>query len=464
MQPEMHEQACSIWFWRVVSFHDNHDLFIDSERALAEVSCTFSPVSLPITLAITRVTYPSCSEFGVHSSEYQSCCSCPLHFSAMPKRKQGVEQFLDLEASGPRETASRSVSNNFRFDRIGNANNLRSAPTTSEVTLSERLARAARTKQQRIAREAAARRSQEEYEAQIALDAAQDEDFTGEFSVTIVQGGRNIDVEKWFPLVEKFLYTKTEAGIVAVEKGSRLEHLHFQCLMKGHFKSAATLNYALKSFLGWNNAATKAKNGNIRCVTLKQVGESAWFPMIGYCWKDCDHNYFRVAMHNISDEDVVQGKLENAKYGAGPMKHKCELTNRNVYSRAKTFRDSFMRDRPQDFVGTLTQMMRTGMFVPSASFVVPYTGKGIDEERGEHLWKIINEPEDATEDDIRDIFMSKPTKPFMSSDPIRRVSRSQPQNPERDFASFSEICGEQLEDVQRIRRAKALSSCPAQSI
>ena len=73
----------------------------------------------------------------------------------MPKRKQGAEHFLDLEASGPRESLRQTRQlNDFRFDSTGNANNLKSAPTTSEVTLGERLARAARTQQQRIAREA----------------------------------------------------------------------------------------------------------------------------------------------------------------------------------------------------------------------------------------------------------------------------------------------------------------------
>lgn len=60
--------------------------------------------------------------------------------------------------------------------------------------------------------------------------------------------------------------------------------------------------------------------------------------MIGrYCLKDTKAEHFDVAMKNISDEDVVEGKTLHAIYGRSDLKSQVILMHKNVTDRMYTW-------------------------------------------------------------------------------------------------------------------------------
>lgn len=107
-------------------------------------------------------------------------------------------------------------------------------------------------------------------------------------------------------------------------------------------------------------------------------------------------------LHNITEEDVRLGHAEYLKYGAGSLKKKTGLTQRNIWEKALLFIELHLQDGPLrglNFQQTLLEMMRTGKYFP-CGWLSAYGGKGLNHERAAAQWRLMTSPQTARPEDI----------------------------------------------------------------
>eukprot|EP00961_Rhodomonas_salina_P283896 3836789-Rhodomonas_salina.1 len=68
--------------------------------------------------------------------------------------------------------------------------------------------------------------------------------------------------------------------------------------------------------MGWIDEAHTPRNKHIRTVTLKQTGVHTRLGMIGYVQKDREELWFRLFVHELTDNDLRSGREEYALWGA----------------------------------------------------------------------------------------------------------------------------------------------------
>jgi hypothetical protein len=150
------------------------------------------------------------------------------------------------------------------------------------------------------------------------------------------------------------------------------------------------------------------------CKALDQKGVHTLSGMIGYCTKDEGLPHFRVIAHNISQEEMDEGKLEYIKYGKGDVKGKVILDMKNLMCKANMYYQRKMPNaQPRNeipLVQVLTTMMKTGIYYPTAAWVVPNAGRGMPMWRANSLWKCMVTPDEVDETDIANVFFEHDTE------------------------------------------------------
>lgn len=126
--------------------------------------------------------------------------------------------------------------------------------------------------------------------------------------------------------------------------------------------------------------------------------------MVIYYLKDIGSNHFVCMMHNISDDDVIEGKTMHAIYGCTDLKNIVTLSNHNiddclyVWHKYRT-----NRQLTAAFMSTLTEMVQSGMFMPVASWIIPHAGQGMEYKQTCALFKAITDPHNCTRNDVSNL-------------------------------------------------------------
>jgi hypothetical protein len=88
---------------------------------------------------------------------------------------------------------------------------------------------------------------------------------------------------------------------------------HFQIVVKENFTSLLVLNKKIKVCLGWDESSPTCNV--VSCKKLRDEGLHTIKAMIGYCMKDSGEEHFEFVHHNVSVEDMNDGKMEYTKSG-----------------------------------------------------------------------------------------------------------------------------------------------------
>lgn len=102
-------------------------------------------------------------------------------------------------------------------------------------------------------------------------------------------------------------------GLCFVKRGGALTHKHFKMVVKGNFNSLPMLNK--KSRLLWGGMQIHAW-GTLKFIrNYKMRDYISFLGRMGYCVKDNGEEHFEFVHHNVSIDDMNEGKMEYAKFG-----------------------------------------------------------------------------------------------------------------------------------------------------
>ena len=231
-----------------------------------------------------------------------------------------------------------------------------------------------------------------------------------ELSVTISAGSRDIDKSVMAKL-QAFLEPSCLAGIFAFEKGGTCAHLHVQGVVRAECKGAVSMNRALNKLLGWD-VAKPSPGARVMCRALTGKKLHTWHGMIGYCMKDMPEKHYAHVLHNISDDDIAVGQDQYLMHGAGPLKDRCVLTPKNLFERAIIFYNQHERANPRvQLPLLLTRMMQSKKYYPSAEWVIPHQGQGVDMDRANRVWRMLVHPQETIVEDVYLVFSRRQSVP-----------------------------------------------------
>ena len=152
------------------------------------------------------------------------------------------------------------------------------------------------------------------------------------------------------------------------------------------------------------------------CKALTCIALHTFLGTVGYVIKDEGTPHFRLISHNVSQQQLEEGKLEYIKHGKGDLKGKVFLDMRNLFQKAKIFRDKKMPNAKSEevpLVTVITKMLQTGVYMPTANWVVPTAGRGMPLWRAKSLWKSMIAHEAINMDDLWHWGMLQVMSPFV---------------------------------------------------
>lgn len=135
---------------------------------------------------------------------------------------------------------------------------------------------------------------------------------------------------------------------------------------------------------------------------LHEHGLHTYIGMLGYCTKDQRLPHYKVIMHNVTEDELNQGRDEYLKYGAGNLKTRTALTPSSMFTKALVFYSLHAREDRNSctFQSLLLEMLKTGKYFPTASWVIPFQGRGMSHHRAAALWKMYISPATVTPEDV----------------------------------------------------------------
>ncbi len=195
----------------------------------------------------------------------------------------------------------------------------------------------------------------------------------------------------------------------SLERGDTSFQLHAQGVIRIEETSAGNVTKLMHKFLGWDSEPKLS----VRTKTLTGHDMHCFTGMLGYCTKDRNKPWYETVSHNVTDEQIAAGQDLHLQYGA-PKCNRVELHMRNLFTRALTYYtySEHLNERRLTLTGLLTTMMRSGKFMPSAGWVAPYQGSGMDHRRACALWKMLITPDQTEAADIHNVFFKQPGRYF----------------------------------------------------
>lgn len=144
------------------------------------------------------------------------------------------------------------------------------------------------------------------------------------------------------------------------------------------------------------------------CKALTNIGLHTFRGMIGYFLKDTGSTHFDVSMKNISNDDVVEGKTLHVIYGRSDLKSRVILTHKNVTDRMYIWHKYKTNKQLTTMsMSILTDMVRSGLFMPTSSWIIPFNDQGMDHKLMSSLFKIMVDPVNNMREDVCQVFMKK---------------------------------------------------------
>lgn len=197
--------------------------------------------------------------------------------------------------------------------------------------------------------------------------------------------------------VGAFLQQHTAAGLFAYERGGEYGHGHAQGVVKMYATCPQTVNRQLKQALHWTGRT------DVSVCVKKLTGRClhTYTGMLGYCLKDEHSLHFRVHRHNVTNAELDEGRDLYLKYGAGNLSKRTQLTPSNIFTKAQVYYSLHARDDRNTVAiqQLLLEMLQTGKYFPSATWVIPFQGHGMDHARAQALWRMYKAPLSVTATD-----------------------------------------------------------------
>ena len=142
-------------------------------------------------------------------------------------------------------------------------------------------------------------------------------------------------------------------------------------------------------------------------MSRKLVGRGlhTWHGMLGYCMKDKFKPHYReYHTDNITAEDKQVAEDAYLQFGAGDNKNKCVISPNTKFDRASTYYQLRLGGLRKVLEDVLLSMCRTGKYVPSGSWVIPYSRQGMDKQRANSAWLMMTFPAEVRVQDVNNVF------------------------------------------------------------
>lgn len=152
--------------------------------------------------------------------------------------------------------------------------------------------------------------------------------------------------------------------------------------------SPAMVSKHIKVYLGWDDAKAAPVGHHILTKILRNTGLHTFVGMLGYYTKDKGEDHFQCVYKNVTDAQLEEGVEEYIKHGTPFAKNRVVLTHTSLIERAATYcKFKLKKHLGSTLPGTLLPMLRSGQFIPSASWVLPARQGGMEYTKAAALWK-----------------------------------------------------------------------------
>lgn len=205
------------------------------------------------------------------------------------------------------------------------------------------------------------------------------------------------------PLTFQALSVLSSCAAACLETGKRKGHAHVQAAALFHVEDSfeealLAIANALKQWCG-------IEHGSGGIVQVKMaVGNQTKAGLIGYVHK----LPLKADMWNITEAELEAAKEEYALVSTDPLKGKRTLNKSNFVKEVFAYaKHNFASDLPEIDVAAL-QAVRSGEYAPTSIWIGGSGGSGLDLVRAKIYWRVCNDPEATTLQDIHSIFFHDP--------------------------------------------------------
>ncbi|MCO5553829.1 hypothetical protein L7F22_007355 [Adiantum nelumboides] len=145
------------------------------------------------------------------------------------------------------------------------------------------------------------------------------------------------------------------------------------------------INKMVKNYLGWGKALSPG--GVVLCHALTQRRLHTFEGMVGYCLKDDGRPHFQVMQHNITIDQINKGIELYMLHGSDEAKNMVCLMPANIFKRAHMYL-KYGSSHPlgNDFLLTVHEMIKSGEYYPTSSWITPHQGRGMKRVKIAALW------------------------------------------------------------------------------
>ena len=211
-----------------------------------------------------------------------------------------------------------------------------------------------------------------------------------EFSVTLSLSAGHVP-PGWLDAFLLWMQAMCKAGLGALERGTREQHLHIQGTIRMRVsgpvdqKLCDRLKKQIKAACGITHGS-----GFRTRMELKPFGPGqTWGMMLAYCTKDVGKPHYRCVMHNVSQEEIDAGFRDWQSARLSYDEGRVQLTKKNLFDQLYAYRSSCPPDLAyRSFIETFTDMLNTGQYVVSPLAIMGY-GIAMRAAAAEAFWALI---------------------------------------------------------------------------
>ena len=128
--------------------------------------------------------------------------------------------------------------------------------------------------------------------------------------------------------------------------------------------------------------------------------------MLGYVHKDQGQPHFRVALHNIDNQEIVKGIAEWQAMKLSYEDDKIMITKANLFHRLSTYRLNTAPESDNNFLTDMTTLLNTNKYMVSTQFIT--TSGNIRLKSAEAMYKLVKGVQPLTSQDVTDLFFAPP--------------------------------------------------------
>jgi hypothetical protein len=214
------------------------------------------------------------------------------------------------------------------------------------------------------------------------------------FSLTITKTSGDVSIS-CLDAIDSFITNHCTRGGVSTEVGHRAFNLHLQAVMElryGTNKSYITeLNKTIRKLLPAKGKGHK--------LLLKLCAKAQTFNgMVGYITKDQGLAHYQIRVHNITAQDLTNGRREHETLLTSYDDAKKVIHTRNLFNECYRFNMRCMYPAIVPIQYALLYMLQSGSYILTPDFISNY--KKIDLSEAEILWNIVHDPSSATIDAV----------------------------------------------------------------